>query len=182
MKVPEIEEIVAYGKIVTVLPLHYLLYEEESPLGEPGFTGLCMDLGVFSWARSADEAHEQLNQSIFDYMVKQAKSKSGMLDLFNQLADPFFEAHWGCYRQLTFLCGDPNDEYIEELGSDLREMKEELMEIRVDHDGLKKELQAKRNQTKAWDLPMPDERTGSIGTKSDKKSMWDFIRSIFDIK
>jgi hypothetical protein len=148
--------------------LHYIVFEQKSPSGDPGFSAAGLELGFFSWSETIDGARTQLSEIYRHYLEKEDLSTD---DIFYSLSNPNSDHLWGYYRQLSFAFGEPTmpsqkekinreeiieaqsrkiaeqekalqekDQIIANVSGDLAEVSEELMFEKITTDGLRKQL------------------------------------------
>ena len=145
--IPAIGDVVAIGKgwiatsdINRLEKVHYLIYNEEGPLGEDGFAGVCLEYGLFSWGASFKDAENDLGEMSKSYVESLMRTAEGRQQIYEELGDGSLEGFWSLYRQLTFLLGDSEEAVMGELTrkeAELREAHEKINMLKVDMDMLK---------------------------------------------
>lgn len=142
------------------IPLHYLLYHERGPGGEPGFGITVLDLGLFAWGPTEGDARAAIEAHIDDFL---GNSDTSMDSIDNILASTGMEKFWALYRRLALYYGNPDptkrrlsttieelqtlqrenqelraavDVILPKLLEDQREQAEQITEIRVTLDGI----------------------------------------------
>ena len=133
------------------IKLHFLVYNLDGPNGEKGFESVALELGIFCWSITPEDA---LNQ-VFEYskilFQELFSSPKGFDQYLDELKNEELGSLWGVYRQISLLLGDPEREIHAELNQKLnqveeenREHQEKIAEQKVDIDILKKALEEKK--------------------------------------
>ncbi|AJR16740.1 hypothetical protein LEP1GSC096_0080 [Leptospira interrogans serovar Hebdomadis str. R499] len=120
----EIGKVVLFGKIWRhvnghSLKIHYLIFEQKGPEDESGYAAVALELGLFSWGIDEIKSKSNLFQHIEEYLSS-LKENEGLYEL---LKNTQLEEYWGIYRQLLFLCGDPETDKLRAVSKENEELK-----------------------------------------------------------
>ncbi|EMJ59846.1 MULTISPECIES: hypothetical protein [Leptospira] len=141
----EFKDVVIYGKIwknieKKNLKIHYLIFNQTGPSGQKGFGSLALELELFAWGIDEAKSKENLFEEIDHFLKVNHRPES----VFRILGKCALEESWSIYRQLLFLCGDPESKALSKVMdqnaklNDLnREKDEKISEITVDYKILK---------------------------------------------
>lgn len=113
--VPSIGDIVSIGKfyldsrhkVTPEIKNHFIIFKSDDPNGRPGFSGVSLELALFVWSQSQDEARKQLFEITNSAVIEFHKTSEGRNQFLEEMSDTSLEKYWGLYRRLTYLIGDP---------------------------------------------------------------------------
>ncbi|EMK02916.1 hypothetical protein LEP1GSC166_1853 [Leptospira kirschneri] len=140
------------------LKIHYIIYEQKGPQGEPGFHAVGLELSVFGWGSTEEQAKELLFASIDLYLKKLGNEEREIV--FELLGDTTAEKYWAIYRQLLYLFGDPESDRLRALQEDNErlkqlsetkveeniELQEEVAELKIDYHLIKEKYDALKKE------------------------------------
>ena len=160
---PKIEDITQISKIQFafkdkdknfVMPkLHSMFYKYPGPNNEDGFSGVCLELNIFSWGMSLEGAQDELIQLCKNYFTNIIIENNNPKQLFEDVAKTDLENFWGLYRQISVWgasCGILDSESqnlitIEELIKENTSLKEENSNLKNQIRILEKEKEINNN-------------------------------------
>ena len=83
--IPSIGEVVYIGKFymdthhsgTPEVKLHFLIFKQTAPSGEPGYAGVTLELGLFTWSKDPEGAKQSLVTISEETIVGLHSSKNG---------------------------------------------------------------------------------------------------------
>jgi hypothetical protein len=103
---PKIEEVVSLGKFYltpdsqTEVKVHFLLFQQEGPHGESGFSGISLEPGIFVWGKDPEALRTQLLELTMQTIKALHESSAARNQYLEELGDGSLESYWGIYRQI----------------------------------------------------------------------------------
>ncbi len=91
---------------VAILPvLHFLYYRQEGPSGEEGVGMACLELGLFSWGKDAEEAENSIFFASDDYFRQRLKkiTTEEIEKIIDDIKSDMMEPYWALLRMQNLL-------------------------------------------------------------------------------